>query len=598
MTKIIHYCWFGKKPLPKLARKCIKSWQKYLPDYEIKRWDESNFDVNMTEFSKEAYEAGKWAFVADVARIYALKKYGGIYLDTDMLLTKNIDHLLEDEVFVGWESKDYVAVGVLGVRNPNNELINRLWGRYNQLSFQEDSALSLSIPKILTQMLKKEYGLENDHLNNQRLRNGVKVYSRDYFYPLSYDHKDQFFTENTCMIHYYDASWISKPEKRLIGLYRILGTEKGEKMINFLRSVKSKLKRIAKIILFPVVKVINIRRHNRYLRQRELKLSEELSSMGEGKNIVICNPEWLGITYATREMFENVLGMEEIHSTKYLKSIASTFAENSPNMIIFSGLAVGWDKLARQIKELNPDIRIKTLWHGSNSMHLEEYDWARFKELFSLYKDGVTESLGFVKKSMADFYKAKGYKAEFVMNTLSLDKSKYPSFKKKDRESVKIGLYASGDRWVKNFYNQLAATSLVKDAEVECIPISNKVYEFAELIELNVIGKSAPIAREELLQKMRKNDINIYVTFVECAPMLPLESFELGVPCITGNNHHYWEGHELRDYIVVQEADNVMAIYEKIKFCLENKEKILDLYQDWKRGYDEKAHVSLEKFLY
>jgi hypothetical protein len=96
---------------------------------------------------------------------------------------------------------------------------------------------------------------------------------------------------------------------------------------------------------------------------------------------------------------------------------------------------------------------------------------------------------------------------------------------------------------------------------------------------------------------MAKNDINIYVTFVECAPLLPLESFELGVPCITGNNHHYWENHELRDYVVVDEVDNVIKIYEKIIYCLENREKVLNLYFDWKEKYDRETLVRNDKFL-
>ena len=104
MSKIIHYCWFGDKPLPSLAKKCIKSWKKYLPGYEIMCWSEKNFDVNSTKFSKEAYENKYWAFVSDVARIYALKEYGGIYMDTDMMISKDVSNILESEFFVGWES--------------------------------------------------------------------------------------------------------------------------------------------------------------------------------------------------------------------------------------------------------------------------------------------------------------------------------------------------------------------------------------------------------------------------------------------------------------------------------------------------------------
>jgi len=597
-NKIIHYCWFGGKPLPRLAKKCIKSWKKYLPDYEIMRWDETNFDVNSTNFSREVYEAGKWAFVADVARISALKEYGGIYFDTDMLVTRNIDFLLKDEVFVGWESKDAVAVGVLGVKTANNELMNELWDVYRRLTFDQNSLHSFSIPVVLTGILKKKYGLENDHLSNQRLRGGVCVYSRDYFYPLSYDHRDNLFTENTCMIHYYDASWISGPERKLIRIYRMLGREKGDKLISDLRKIKLYLKKAAKIVLFPIVRVRNQRRHLRYLKGVEDEIERKLAGLGKGKAIVICNPSWLGVKYATQELFENILYMEELYSREHIKKVAQIIAKAKPRIVVFSGLAEGCDILARELREMEQSIKIKILWHGSNSMHIETYDWYSFKKMFSLYDDKVVNSLGFVKKSMAEFYKEKGYKSEFVMNNVyTIASNKFPKRKRGKSNKVKIGLYSSGDRWVKNFYNQIAATSLFKNAEVECIPINPKVYEFADILDLKVKGEMNILSREELFRRMAGNDINIYVTFVECAPLLPLESFELGVPCITGNNHHYWEGHELRDYVVVEEADNVMKIYEKMLYCLENKEKVLDLYSDWKEKYDGLSRDSVEKFL-
>lgn len=100
MEKYIHYCWFGNNKLPKLAKKCIKSWKKYLPEYKIIEWNENNFDVNITRFSKQAYEAKNWAFVSDVARIYALKEMGGIYFDTDMMITSHVsDDILEKDFF-------------------------------------------------------------------------------------------------------------------------------------------------------------------------------------------------------------------------------------------------------------------------------------------------------------------------------------------------------------------------------------------------------------------------------------------------------------------------------------------------------------------
>jgi mannosyltransferase OCH1-like enzyme len=599
MNKIIHYCWFGGKKLPKLAKKCIRSWEKYLPDYEIKRWDETNFDVKIIPFSEEAYKCKKWAFVSDVARIYALKKYGGVYFDTDMLVTKNIDFLLNNDFFAGWESKDFVAVGVLGAKEPNNEIINELFNIYSNLPFSEDAMFLFSMPKILTKLLFTKYKLEKNHIENQKLVGNVYIYSKDYFYPINGNFRDNYFTNNTCMIHYYCASWISRSDKRCLKLYRIFGEQNGEEILKILRTFKHIGKATIKLILFPAIKIRKKIIKNREMLEIEKVIEQTTSKIEEANNyIVIHNPKWLGTTYATKELFENLISIPEIDNYECCKRIAQKICNKKTPLVVFSGFAIGWEKIARHLKKINNDIIIKVIWHGSNSLHIEDYDWLRFTEIIKLHNDKIIKSIGFVKKSMTEFYRLKGYRVEFIMNNVHLQKDKYLSIDSNNRkQKVKIGLYASGNRWTKNFYNQLAAASLVSNAIVDCIPSNGKVYEFAEILDLNIIGINKPIPREELLKRMSDNDINIYVTFTECAPMLPLESFELGVPCITGNNHHYWENHELRKYLVVEEIDNVLAIYDKIIYCLQNKELVLHLYKTWKQKYDQEVEENISKFI-
>ena len=104
IPKIIHYCWFGRNPLPELAQKCIASWKKYLPDYEIKEWNEDNFDVNIIPYTAEAYAAKKYAFVSDYARFWILYKYGGIYFDTDVEVIRPIDDIIAKGNFMGCET--------------------------------------------------------------------------------------------------------------------------------------------------------------------------------------------------------------------------------------------------------------------------------------------------------------------------------------------------------------------------------------------------------------------------------------------------------------------------------------------------------------
>lgn len=596
MKKYIHYCWFGGKPLPKLAKKCIKSWKKYLPDFEIIEWNEKNFDINMTNFSKHAYEEKKWAFVSDVARIYALKEYGGIYFDTDMIVTKNVDKLLDDELFAGWESEFNVAVGVLYSKNKNHPLINKLWNFYSENDFDEDNMFSFSIPTLLGNILKTEYGLKYDHLNNQLLKDGIMIYARDYFYPISCLDTNNMFTENTCMIHYYIGSWLPMKDKKRIQFEMIFGKKIGNILIDILVWGKHTLKNIAKIILYPYV----VHRRNKYkesVKERILNtFNDDFNNYRDEEYIVFYNNNWLGTKNSTKELFDNVIGIEQYEDVDIINSIAKIIAESNIKLVVFSAFAYGWDQIVEKIKELNPDIVIKVIWHGSNAMNVESYDFDMFKTIFNLLDKNVIRSICFVKKSMYDFYKLKGYNVEFIYNTVYIDKSKInKSFKKLN--GTKIGLYASGDRWVKNFYNQLGAASLFKNVRIDCVPINYKTEVMSKVYNVVINGLQNNISREKLLERMADNDINFYVTFSECAPLIPLESFELGVPCITGNNHHYWDGTELEKYLIVDKADDVLAIYNKAKYCLENKEIVMKLYNKWKKDYDKLSEESINKFL-
>ena len=118
-----------------------------------------------------------------------------------------------------------------------------------------------------------------------------------------------------------------------------------------------------------------------------------------------------------------------------------------------------------------------------------------------------------------------------------------------------------------------------------------------EIFEIEYTGEEGNLKRDELLRRIANNDINLYVTFTECAPLIPLESLEVGVPCITGDNHHYFEGTELEKYLVVTKEDNIIEIKNKIVYALENKAKILELYKKWKLDYVKKAKKSIEDFL-
>jgi len=217
IPKIIHYCWFGGNPIPKNLQHCINSWKKIMPDYEIKKWDENNYNVNKCTYIKEAYKAKKWAFVSDYARLDICYRYGGIYLDTDVEVLKPFDDLLSLEGFCGMEIgkhqlPSHANVGlVLGlVRGQKMGRILR--NDYHNLHFKKsDGSFDLTpCPVIQTRLLQK-YGLK---LTNEIQNiNGITIFPTEYFCPMNQYTGEINITSNTYSIHHYLGSWYSPADQ-------------------------------------------------------------------------------------------------------------------------------------------------------------------------------------------------------------------------------------------------------------------------------------------------------------------------------------------------------------------------------------------------
>ncbi|ETI91190.1 MAG: Eps7I [Clostridium butyricum DORA_1] len=214
IPKKIHYCWFGGSPLSDLNKKCIESWQKFCPDYEIIEWNEKNFDLQCCSYVKEAYDAKKWAFVSDYARLHTIYKYGGIYLDTDVEIIKPIDKLLNNECFLGTEKLGIINTGLGFGAEPNNKCIELLLEEYKNLHFKIDNNLYDLTPCPIRNT-KPFISLGFNNKNDIQEIEGAYIYPVDYFCPLDYETKDLKITENTIFIHHFNASWISKEEKKM-----------------------------------------------------------------------------------------------------------------------------------------------------------------------------------------------------------------------------------------------------------------------------------------------------------------------------------------------------------------------------------------------
>lgn len=233
----IHYCWFGYNRKPRLIERCIASWEKYLPDWEIIEWNESNYNVKKNEYISEAYKRKKWAFVVDYARFDILNSQGGIFLDTDVELLQPIpEKILEYEAFTGFESDETVNPGLIYASIPGQAMLNRIMSTYENKKYgnQIEGRIE-NIVDIVTQVLK-EQGLKEN--NTFQVINGVAVFPKEYF--CCFDHEIQAFetTEQTISIHHYFASWSPWYRKLYFRCIKISAAVLGkERYLNWKRKI-------------------------------------------------------------------------------------------------------------------------------------------------------------------------------------------------------------------------------------------------------------------------------------------------------------------------------------------------------------------------
>lgn len=254
IPKIIHYCWFGNNPKPDIFYKCLKSWKKYCPDYEIKEWNESNFDVNINTYIKEAYEEKKYAFVTDYARLWIIFNCGGIYLDTDVELIRPLDTLLNDCAFFGTEDGCHISTGLGFGAEKNNFFIELMMNDYNGIHFKNsDGTIDITTcPKRNTNSVKHLFK-ENTNFNNIYKLANATIYPREYFCPLSADGLNMNKTINTYAIHWFTATWLGTEEK-VVHDYRmfrgkcqrVFGIKNGELITKFVYLFLPKKREILK----------------------------------------------------------------------------------------------------------------------------------------------------------------------------------------------------------------------------------------------------------------------------------------------------------------------------------------------------------------
>lgn len=209
IPKIIHYCWFGRGELPQLARDCMASWRKYLPDYEIRCCNEDNFDLDCCPYVREAYDAGKYAFVSDYARLKVLHDFGGIYMDTDVEVVKNLDAFLVHPAFSGYEAEYRLPTGIMASEK-GGPWVSQMLALYDGRHFMVDGRPDLTTNVILMTNEMERNGLKVRN-SRQSYLGILELYPKDWFCAKDCRTGELHVSANTCTIHHFSGSW--RPRK-------------------------------------------------------------------------------------------------------------------------------------------------------------------------------------------------------------------------------------------------------------------------------------------------------------------------------------------------------------------------------------------------
>ena len=240
IPQVIHYCWFGRTDKPKLALKCVKSWEKYCPDYRIQEWNEDNFDITVSPYLIWCYEHKKWAFLSDYARLMILEQYGGIYLDTDVELIRSLDSLLQYDAYFGFQEENLVNTGLGFGCVAHHRLIQEMMKYYQDLLPDDEGNYALiQCPTINTNVLVSN-GLA---LNGRRQHiSGAEILPMDYLNP--YDDKTGKLvtTNNSISIHWYGKSWMSKGKIVRNHITRAIHRVFGVDSLRWMKEIEKKLR--------------------------------------------------------------------------------------------------------------------------------------------------------------------------------------------------------------------------------------------------------------------------------------------------------------------------------------------------------------------
>ena len=340
-------------------------------------------------------------------------------------------------------------------------------------------------------------------------------------------------------------------------------------------------------IKYKITNNKKIKEEHRHFSEVVNTAIKEIEIYKDKDYIVFYNPTWLGVANSTKGLFKYIVPLEHVYEKTDIRNLAKTISDNNIKSVIFSQVCDGWIDIIKEIKKNDKEIKIKVIWHGNCYEYFSDFTWNLNKEVMDLYKEKLIDSFAFVRSIMYEFYKKVGFKCFYLQNNVHLNNIE--KIEKNKIETRKIGIYNADSRELKNIYTSLSAIKLVPNAIADVVPINEGAKKFTEILGLETSYVEDYIPTEELLKRIQQNEVNIYPTFTENAPMFPLESFEMGVPCLLGNNNDYFVGTKLGEFVILNKEDDPKYIKEKIINCIKHKDEIMELYKEWKKDFDAKC---------
>lgn len=311
--------------------------------------------------------------------------------------------------------------------------------------------------------------------------------------------------------------------------------------------------------------------------------------------VTVIPPAWRGVRSSAENLFDARLYIDRI-SESDAAGLARKLADANCSRVVLHGLPLTYERIVEALRRHSPKTRLYVIWHGNLMQLGESAEWLGLQSVLAWARDGVVERVGFVKQGMAEVFAQRGIATGFIKNfvkqipdgpSLAMDNGPH------------LGLWAVEPIWRKLPYTMIAAASLVPNAQLWAAGQNRRAEAVAKLVGVPYHPLArGPVPQAEMPKQLARLHLNLYVTLSECAPMLPLESLAVGVPCLTGPTSHLFEDNAfLHQHLVVAYPDQPRKLANSIALALEQRETIVEAYRSYAPMYAEQAKRALIEFL-